>query len=153
MILGVICIIAGIFVLFQSFGLTVLTALANTIAPMALSFIVVGVSLLVSGIMAIVYSSGRKRKFLFRCALANVIAATAAIACNAGDLRFWFVVCLMIAAYYLVRFWYVGKLEEIENEPEVETYVDPERLAQNNPASSVSADSAPECNGEDYPNP
>lgn len=136
MILGIICIIAGGFVLIQSFGLTVLTILARNITPMLLGFIVVGVSILVSGIMAIVYSSGRNRKFLYRCSITNLVAASAALAGNTGDLRLWFVVCLMIAVYYFVRFCYVRKLEELD---------------QNNPASTASAASGPDSNSEDYP--
>lgn len=102
--LGILSILAGIFVFRQGSAMSVLSTIASSDSGMTISgaFIIVAVCLVIGGAFSCACKSGEKRGVLKVAIVAYIIAALIGFAFNFGDLKVWSVVCLVIGAIYII---------------------------------------------------
>ena len=107
-VLGIISLIAGVFVFIQASALVSLESLAgafgSSTSNMGGMFSVVAILLIVGGALSIACKSGEKRGFVKACCWLWGIASLAGFAnFSVGDMAIWAVVCGVLCTVYI--FW------------------------------------------------
>lgn len=103
LILGILSIIAGIFIFLQASRLNVISTLITSVSDTAATFMVVAVCLLISGILAIIYSVKPNRQAMIGCIATNAIASFVGFNNSVGDMQIWKYVCLLLMVYYFCK--------------------------------------------------
>lgn len=109
---GILSILAGIFVFRQASILSVLSGIVKSELAVAGAFSIVALVLIISGALGIACKNGEKRGMVIACILLYLLGTLAAITnYNAGDMKIWTYVCGVVAFLYFA--WLVGnpKLE------------------------------------------
>lgn len=103
MVLGILSILAGIFVFRQGSALSILSGFAGSQEASAISgaFLIVAICMVLAGIFACACKSGEKRGFVKTSAVVYFLGAFFGFVFNTGDLKIWAIVCLALGILYI----------------------------------------------------
>lgn len=101
--IGILSILAGLFVFKQGTALTILSGLAQSKAATTVSgaFLLVAICMVIAGVFSCCSKNGERRGMIITAAIMYLLASLFGFAYRTGDMKVWSIVCLILGIIYI----------------------------------------------------